>query len=267
MTRAIGHRFWATLGREALSRLDRDRTVVIVPVAAIEQHGPHLPFGVDRILGEGLLVEMFHRLAGDVPAVAVPQIAVGKSDEHQGFSGTLSLSPETLIGVLSEIGTSIAWSGFRKILFLSSHGGNSECISLAARRLRLQHDLFAVSGHWPRFGVPEGLFSEEELRFGIHAGAIETSMMLALRPDLVDMTKAGDFRSHGQDMAEEMTWLGMGGSFPLGWRTEDLNPEGAVGSADTATAEAGQAVIAHQAAACAELVAEISQFDLGRLSR
>ncbi len=266
MTRDISHRFWTTRRPDQLAALDRERTVVILPVAAVEQHGPHLPFGVDRMLGEALLAEMFALLDDGIPALAVPQVAIGKSDEHQGFPGTLTVSAETLIATLGEIGASVARSGFRKLLVLSSHGGNSEAIGIATRRLRLDHDVFAVAGHWPRFDVPEGLFSEDEIRFGIHAGQIETAMMLHLRPDLVDRTQAANFRSLGADLAREMRWLGSGGSFPFGWRTEDLHEAGAMGDAAGATAEAGARVIAHQAAACAELVAEISGFDLARLA-
>ncbi len=190
-------RFWADLStRDFALRLDSGQslqTVAVLPVAAIEQHGPHLPVSVDATLVDGIVAASLPHLPASVPVLFLPTQAVGKSDEHIRFPGTLTLSAETVIRVWTEIGESVARAGVRKLVLFNSHGGQVSVMDIVARELRRRCDMLVFSTSWytlPLGEEAEGRFPPEEHRFGIHAGDIETSMMLALRPDLVDMAQA-----------------------------------------------------------------------------
>jgi creatinine amidohydrolase len=192
---------------------------------------------------------------------------VGKSDEHVDFPGTLTLSGETLIRAWTEIGASVARAGLRKLVFLNSHGGQIAAMQIVARELRQHHALFAVAASWFAFGTPDALVDADELRHGIHGGLVETAMMLALRPDLVDMAQARDFRPWTLELAERAPRLAALGSAGFGWQAQDLNPAGACGNAGLATAELGEACLDHAARGLAELLSEVSELPLSRLDR
>jgi creatinine amidohydrolase len=172
-----------------------DDTVAILPVAAVEQHGPHLPVSVDATINAGLMVRALALLPDDATVLALPMQSVGLSVEHVRFPGTLTLSAETLIAVLTEIGRSVARAGVRRLVVLNSHGGQPQVVEIVCRRLRADA-MLAVSCMASRLGLPPGVsLSRDEARHGIHGGLVETSMMLHLRPDLVRMQHAADFRS------------------------------------------------------------------------
>ncbi|MGE0231766.1 MAG: creatininase family protein [Flavobacteriaceae bacterium] len=236
------------------------RMVAVLPIAAVEQHGPHLPVGTDLMIAEGLLAIAAGKLPDDVPLSVLPPIPFGKSDEHGGFAGTLSLSAETLIALLTDIGGSLAASGVGRLVILSGHGGNSECMGIAARRLRERYGMAVVATNFMRFGLPGGTVGDDEGRFGIHGGMVETSLMLHLAPDLVDMEKAADFVSADQTMADNHDFLGFSGPGGLSWMISDLNPTGAVGNAAAASAEAGRRIADWQAARLARLIEELAAF-------
>jgi creatinine amidohydrolase len=204
------NRHWDAYGTHDLARLPRQHLVAVLPVAAIEQHGPHLPLSTDRIILEGLIAATIERLPDSLPALFLPIQAVGKSDAHIRFPGTLTLSAGTLLQLLVEIGSSVAVAGVRKLILLNSHGGNSPVLDLAARELRIAHDIVAVSANWYAFGLPDGILSERERRHGLHGGALETSLMLALRPDLVRMERARDFESLTERLDRNFHHLGRG---------------------------------------------------------
>ena len=248
-----------------LAAADLDHAVAVLPIAAVEQHGPHLPFGTDLLIGEGLLAMAEASWAGACDVLCLPALPVGKSDEHAAFAGTLSLDAGTLIDTLVEIGHGIAASGVRRLVIMSSHGGNSEAMSIAGRRLRLDADMFVVATSWARMGLPQGLIGEGEQRHGIHAGQIETSLMLHLHPDLVAMDAAADFVSAAAGMDGEFCILRGGGGTGFSWATQDLNASGAIGNAAAARAELGAAIAEHQASRFIDLVCDVSRFDLGRL--
>lgn len=239
--------------------------VAVLPVAAVEQHGPHLPLGTDLHITNGLLDMALEALDERVECAALPAIAYGKSDEHQGFAGTLTLSAEVLTRTLCEIGASLARSGVRRLVILSGHGGNSECMGIAGRALRREHSMAVVATNFMRLGVPRGI-AEDELRFGIHGGLVETSLMLHLRPELVDMASAGDFASRAADLAERNEILGFSGPGALSWMTGDLNDCGAVGDAASATAALGKRIARHQSQRLATLIAELAAFDPNSLT-
>ena len=261
-------RFWADLTTRDFARLEPASTVAVLPVAAIEQHGPHLPVSVDTTLVDGIVAAALPHLPAALPVLFLPTQSVGKSNEHQRFPGTLSLSAETTIRLWTEIGESVARAGVRKLLLFNSHGGQVSVMDIVARDLRTRCELICYHCSW--FNLPlgeavEGLFAASEHRFGIHGGDIETSMMLALKPGHVDMAQARDFRSTSQDRAAAYPILGNGKSAKLGWQMQDYNATGAAGNAAIATAEKGRAVVDVAGRQLAALLGEISRLPLATL--
>lgn len=257
--------FWQDLASCEFAALDPERTVALLPVAAIEQHGPHLPVSVDATINQGVVARLLELAPAGTPLLVLPMQSVGKSDEHIAYPGTLTLTYETLIRVWTEIGASVARAGVRKLVLLNSHGGQIAPMQVTARELRIRHRLFAVAASWFAFGPPEGMFDAAERRHGIHAGTMETAMMLALRPDLVRMDLARDFRPTTMELAESSPRLASLGAAGFGWQAQDLHPSGACGDAAKATAEMGRACIDHAAAALLELVDEASALSMSRL--
>jgi creatinine amidohydrolase len=269
---SLKSRFWADLTTRDFARLAAspqvEQAVAILPVAAIEQHGPHLPVSVDTTLLEGVIAASLPHLPAELPVLFLPTQPVGKSNEHLRFPGTLTLSAETLIRVWMEIGESVARAGLRKLVLLNSHGGQISAMDIVARDLRTKCDLVVFSTNWftlPLGDAVNGQFSAEEHRFGIHAGDMETSMMLALRPQFVDMDQARDFKSSSQERAARYPILGNGSSAKLGWQVQDYNTMGAAGNATLATAEKGRAVIEAAGRQLALLLQEVSSLPLSTL--
>ncbi|WP_026433769.1 creatininase family protein [Paracidovorax oryzae] len=265
-------RFWAELSTRDFSEARASglaaRTVAVLPVAAIEQHGPHLPLSVDAALLRGVIDAALPSLPPDLPVLFLPPQDVGLSTEHTAFPGTLTLSPATVIALWSELGACVARAGIRKLLLFNGHGGQVSVMDIVARELRQRHGLLVYSASWFSLPLPEavhGLFSAEEHRFGIHGGQVETSMMLHLAPDTVRMAHAGRFRSTSQDRAERYPILGNGRSARMGWAIQDYHPAGAVGDAAGASAEKGRAVVEAAAAQLAALLGEIADLPDGTL--
>ncbi len=258
-------RHWLDLTAEDFRTRDMSRAIAVLPVAAVEQHGPHLPLATDAAIAEGLLAETARRVPGGLDVLVLPLQQIGKSDEHLSFPGTLTLSAETLIRAWVEIGESVARAGVRRLVIVSSHGGNSEVMGIVARELRLRRAMLVVATAWHRFGRLEGLFDVEEVRHGIHGGDVETSLMLHFRPDLVRRDRAGDFVPASVEMARDFAWLRATGPAPFAWMTEDLHPSGACGNAGLATAEKGRRLAEHIAAEFVRLLEDVGRLDLGRL--
>jgi len=255
-------RFWADLSTRDFAQLDAARTIAVLPVAAIEQHGPHLPVSVDTVLVDGVVAASLPHLAAELSVLFLPTQAVGLSPEHQRFPGTLTLSSHTVISLWTEIGESVARAGIKKLVLFNSHGGQVSVTDIVARDLRSRLDLLVYSVNW--FNLPlgsevDGLFSADEHRFGIHAGEIETSMMLALAPDQVDMAQAKNFASSSQQRSQKFSILGNGKSAKLGWQMQDYNPVGAVGNAAAATTGKGRVVVQAAGQALARLLTELDQ--------
>lgn len=266
-------RFWSDLSTADFAALDRARTIAVLPVAATEQHGPHLPLSVDTDLVNGVIAAALPHLPHDLPALFLPTQAVGFSPEHARFSGTLTLKAETVLHVWTEMGECVAASGVKKLVLFNAHGGQVGLMDLVARDLRARRGMLVYSVNW--FNLPltnaqggdvNALFSAEEHRFGIHAGEIETSMMLALKPERVRMAQAEYFRSTSQDRAQHFPILGNGKSAKLGWQMQDYNANGAVGHAAEATADKGRAVIDAAGRALAGLLMEIDRLPPDTLS-
>ena len=257
---AVRHE-WMEFRRTEFSEIDERKTIAVLPTAAIEQHGPHLPVGTDTIIGMGMLAEVAGLLPPDIDVRILPVQSVGKSNEHLWSRGTLTLSAETALRAWTEIGLSVARSGVRKMVIVNSHGGNLDLISIVARELRVQAGLYVAKCQWGSFGHPEGLYSSRELQFGIHGGDVETSLMLHFRPDLVDMSSAKDFCS-----AATSDPVGPVGPISYGWVAKDLNPSGTVGNAAMATSEKGQQTARHQAEGFIQLLRSVVSVDATRFS-
>ncbi len=237
MTKPVHRRLdWKEYRAPEWKTIDPMATIAVLPTAAIEQHGPHLPVGVDTIINEGLLDLLRLRCPADLDLRILPVQQVGKSNEHLWAPGTLTYTAETALKAWVEIGLSVARAGVRKIVILNSHGGNTDLISIVSRELRVKAGMLAVRLGWGAYGPPEGMYSEQERTYGIHGGDVETSLMLAFRPDTVDMAAAQDFRSSAETSA-----IAPIGGVAFGWIASDLNPNGVVGEAHLATAEKGHA--------------------------
>jgi len=227
-------------------------TVVLV-VGATEQHGPHLPLAVDHLIAQGIVERALPLLPAALPVLVLPPQAVGYSPEHADFPGTLTLPVEAVIATWVAIGAGVARAGVRKLLLFNAHGGQASLLDIVARELRTRAEMIVYGCSWwnlPLGAEVEGLFSADEHRFGVHAGEIETSLMLALDPAHVDMQRARNFPSTSQDRAARYPVLGNGKSAKLGWHMQDYNAEGAAGNAAAATAAKGQRVLD---AACEQL--------------
>ena len=263
--------FWSDLTTKQFTELASStgvaKVVAVLPVAAIEQHGPHLPLNVDALIVDGVIKAALPHLIS--PVLFLPTQKISLSTEHIGFAGTLTLSPQTVMALWMEIGASVARAGIKKLVLLNSHGGNVGLMDVVARELRTAHGLIVYHTSWynlPLGDAVTGLFSAEEHRFGVHAGDIETSMMLALRPDLVDMRLAENFHSTSQDRAAKYPILGNGKSAKLGWQMQDYNAKGATGNAAQATADKGHALLDAAGLQLAKLLAEVSDLPLSTLA-
>lgn len=259
---------WSALtAPEALRLIARD-PVLILPIAAVEQHGPHLPLSTDVDIGDGLVAEALRRLGDSVPLAVLPTLAVGASEEHLGVAGTLSVSAEVMIAHVVGIGSSLAHAGVQRLVLANSHGGNRAALDIAALRLRREHGLLVVKTHWFRLPHPDGVvLPPAEWRHGLHGGAVETAMMLHLRPDAVRQDAIANFVSLGTELDERLAVLNAEGSAGFAWEARDLNAAGVTGDARLATAEMGQRLVESYASGLAAVIRDAGAFPLERLAR
>jgi creatinine amidohydrolase len=250
-------RWFADLSGPALAGALTPSTVVLQPIGAVEQHGSHLPLATDALVVDALA----RTLASDGPGLdllVLPTLWYGLSTEHVWASGTVSLSPSTLLALLDDIGASVARSEAKRLAFLNTHGGNTHLLRVAARQIRARYHLytFLLQG-WapPEHGGP--LPDPREEGLGIHGSLSETSVVLYLRPDLVDMSRA---ERSVPSWVNQYERLGFTGSSEFAWLSDDLSRTGVVGDPTLATPDIGQEHFAAAVAHIAGAVAEASQF-------
>ena len=163
---------WEDITASAFTALEPERVIAVLPVGAIEQHGPRLP-SERRCCGivSGHVERVAALLPDDLPVTVLPVMPIGKSNEHISFPGTLTLSADTLIRLWTEIGQSVARAGIRKLVLLNSHGGQPQIMDIVARDLRVRHKMFVVALSYWAVGMPQGLFPSGEAEHGIHGGS------------------------------------------------------------------------------------------------
>jgi creatinine amidohydrolase len=256
-----GSRALATLRAPQIPERLSTGSILVLPVGAIEQHGPHLPFNTDLVVAETVAGETVDAVGEELDIWLLPALAVSKSNEHAWSAGTLWLSATTLLAVLHDLGRCVATTPARKLVFFNGHGGNSSLLNVACRELRLAYGLQTFLAH-P--GVPPdqgGSSPPEELGMGIHGGLDETSMMLHLQPTLVDLP-AGE-RNVPEGLAGNR-YVRFGGPVSFGWLSNDFGPQGLIGDPTGATAERGKELFEAAVRAFGEALAEVRRFDFGR---
>ncbi|MCA6123332.1 creatininase family protein [Bradyrhizobium sp. WSM 1704] len=262
MTAQLPPRDWTAIRWPEIAQSAPARWIAVLPLAATEQHGPHLPVGTDVMIGEAYLARVRELLPAAIPATFLPLQAVGISTEHIDFPGTLTLPTEVALKGWMAIGASVACTGVKKLVMVTSHGGNSAAMSLVAQDLRAQHGMLVVTTSWSRFGAPDGLFDADELRHGIHGGAVETSIMLAKYPQAVRKDAIANFTPASIAIEQQHRHLSTQRPAPFAWQAQDLHPSGAVGDATKATAAKGEKLLDHGARAFCELLADVDRFDV-----
>ena len=247
--------------------MDMADLVAFLPLAATEQHGPHLPVRVDAAINQGIIDQAVDLMPDDSPVLVLPMRPSGKSNEHHAFPGTLSLSHETLFRLWFDIGESVLRAGCRKLILFNSHGGQPQVADIVAGELRVRHEMFVVTATWRNITKQEDLFSAMELRHGIHGGEVETSVMLHLHRDLIAMEHAANCAPLSIEIEKSGGMLSPEGAVGFGWQTQDLEPSGACGDAASADADRGGLVVQCAAKALVQLCREVHAYPLDRLTR
>ncbi|MGR6433133.1 creatininase family protein [Rhizobium sp. PAMB 3174] len=250
----------------ALGPSEKSRWIAVLPLGAHEQHGPHLPFDTDRLIAEGIARRLAESLPDTLPVTILKTEPVGYSIEHMDVPGTRTLSYSEAVERWLAIAEDLSRQGIRKLAMLNAHGGNSPLMTIVATEARVRFGMLAVATSWTRFGQPQGLITPEDKAIDIHGGDIETSVMLALHPELVDMTKARAFPSRQSDFARRFQHLRAYGPHAFGWKMADLNRDGVAGNAAAATAEKGERLLAHAVRGIIELLQDVDAFDLSELA-
>jgi creatinine amidohydrolase len=259
-------RDWTAIHWQDVAKEDAARWIAVLPLAATEQHGPHLPLRTDVLIGEAYLTRVRALLPENIPATFLPIEEIGISTEHTDYPGTLTLSAAAALKTWMAIGERVVRAGLKKLVLVTSHGGNSAAMTIVAQDLRALYGLLVVTTAWSRFGAPGGIFSAEELRHGIHGGAVETSIMLARYPHEVRAEAIKNFEPSSIAWEKKYRWLSTHRPAPLAWQAQDLHPSGAAGDATQASAEKGELLLDHGARAFCELLAEVDNFDVTKLA-
>ncbi len=272
MTRPRLHHWDALSGAEARSLAARD-PVAILPLAATEQHGPHLPITTDADINRALLARAVLELPDDFPAVVLPPVDVGASDEHlasgdeAAADGTQSIGSHALAVLIRTRGDALASLGVRRLVLHNTHGGNRHAMATAALDLRRAARMLVVSASWFRFPPPPGVdLPDTEWRHGLHGGAVETAMMLYTHPDRVRMDRSQRFTSFGEALEQARSMIGPEGAAPFAWLARDLNRAGVVGDATLATPDLGRRLVEHYGDVLAQVIRDARAFPMDRLA-
>lgn len=251
-------RNFSYLSWKKVEALPRATTLLVLPTAAIEQHGHHLPLATDTLINNLLLGKALERIPPDLPIYALPPICYGKSNEHIGFPGTLSVSAQTFLAVVRDLGASIAAAGFQKVVLYNTHGGNASLVDVLARDLRAEFGLRTFSLFGSAGAVFEGV-SQQERTYGFHAGEIETAFLLHATPDLVDTAAYTSNYIARIDHPELLKPEGSSANFA--WLTKDIAPSGVLGDPSAATAENGERWSSEAAVRIAEILVAMYNFE------
>ena len=251
-------RNFAYLNWKQIDALPRESTLLILPTAAIEQHGHHLPIATDTLINNLLLGRALQLLPAEMPVYALPPVCYGKSNEHIGFPGTLSVSATTFLAVLRDLGASIASAGFKKLVLYNTHGGNSSLVDVMARDLRAEFGLrtFWMAGTG---GVELVGINPQERKYGFHANEFETAVLLAATPELVD-TSAYTVNYIAR-IEDDVLLQPENGPANFAWLTRDIAPSGVMGDPNPATAENGERWIAAAAKRVAAILEEMFRYE------
>lgn len=253
-------RYFAYLTWQDIQQMpNKENVVILQPIGAIEQHGLHLPLAVDAAISVGVLGKALEKLDASIPAYALPPLYYGKSNEHFGFPGTITLSASTLLAVIKEMAESIYLAGFRKLVFMNSHGGQPQILEIAARDLHQQYTDFMVFPlfTWRVPHIAKELMSPEEVEMGIHAGEAETSLLLSLLPEQVKMDKA--VKEYPTDLPKD-SLLTMEGRLRFAWLTQELSISGVIGDATTATKEKGDRLLESLSDGWVQVIQDVYKF-------
>ena len=240
-----------------LAELIGPRSILIQPVGAVEQHGPHLPLITDLLIAEATAEAVLAERGDELDLWLLPTLGYSKSNEHAWAAGSIWLGPGTMLAVLDDLGRSLAPLAARKLVFLNGHGGNSSLLNVACRELRLHHGLETFLMHPSVPPDQGGASTEDELGMGIHAGLHETSMVLHLRPDLVDLSVG--YRNVPEEL-DANRHVRFGGGVSFGWLSNDFGPDGFIGDPTAATAELGEQLFRAAVTVVGEQLAEVSRF-------
>lgn len=246
---------------------ERETWIAVLPLGAHEQHGPHLPFETDTIIADGIMRRVADALPPHLPVTILPAEPVGYSIEHMDVEGSRTLTYDEAIIRWLGIAEDLNRQGIRKLVLMNAHGGNSPLLTIVATEARVRFNMLVVATSWTRFGQPDGWIAPEAKAIDIHGGDIETSVMLALAPDRVDMTQARAFRSRQSDYATRYKHLRAYGPHAFGWKMSDLNPEGVAGNAANATADRGERLLAHAVEGLLELLEDVDKFEISDLAK
>lgn len=255
-------RFWVELTTVEMAALAPE-TVALLPVAAVEQHGPHLPLGTDAFINRGIVNRMLEVIPAGIPLLVLPEQTIGASQEHLDFPGSLAHAPPRLLAIWDDVLTCAHRAGVRRFLVFNSHGGQTGLLAPAALDLRVRLGALVAYASWFDAGYPPDLFTDEEIRTGLHGGDIETSLMLHLRSDLVRREQIADFQPATHAIEAETRQLsanpGGGRLGGFGWKAQDLQPSGVTGDASRASVEKGRRLLDYLATCLAELAADLSR--------
>lgn len=263
----VGKRSWDHLSPAQRRAAVERGAVVILPLAATEQHGPHLPLSTDVDIAEGILGASLRLLDPAEPAFHLPVRTVGVSLEHEDWPGTLSVTARELEDQIVATGRRLSNEGVRRLVLFNSHGGNKGVLDTSALRLRVREGLLVVKANYFRFPRPPGMeLPDDEWTHGLHGGALETAMMLYLHPERVDRTALRRFPSLGQSLASSLAVVAPEGVAPFAWTARDLNPDGVTGDASLADAAMGQHLATHYAEVLAQVIRDTLRFPLQALT-
>jgi creatinine amidohydrolase len=256
----------AHLTTSDVEAIDKSDAVVVQPIGAVEQHGPHLPLITDAMHAEVITATAVESLPDDCNIWVLPTLHYGKSTEHLGRCGTIAMSAATLMAVCMDLGNSLATSGFRKLVFVNGHGGQPGLLDVVARDIRHQTGLEVCPVMPMRFPTPPEVDRNED-GFDIHGGYGETSIMMAIAPELVHHERAFP---DGQAAAAEFgkyKHLTLEGVLPTAWLTDDISESGTVGDPTNASADVGKAILAYAAEQLAESLLEVRAFSFPARAR